>query len=265
MTRKILTIFVLLGLAVFSGCAKSSDETAAPSSVESASTPAATAKTVDHATAGTLKGRAIFEGSAPAPRELSVRGNPECAVLHAGGSIASDELLVKDGGLKNVFVYVEKGLEDYRFSAPTGPVVIANTKCMYDPHVAGVQVGQPVVLENNDATLHNIHAYAKNSKAFNLGLPFQGMKQTKTFSTPEIMVPLKCDVHPWMLGYLGVVAHPYFAVTDADGNFEIKDLPPGEYTIQAWHEKLGARSQTVRIEPQGTAAAEFKFSANASS
>ena len=138
-------------------------------------------------------------------------------------------------------------------------MTIENSKCAYVPHVTGVRAGQSVNFLNRDSTLHNIHSYPKASKAFNLGLPLVDMKQTKKFDAPEIMVPLKCDVHPWMLGYIGVVAHPYFDVSDANGHFELKNLPPGGYVIEAWHEKLGIQTQNVTMGANETKEIEFRF------
>ena len=216
-------------------------------------------KSVDPQTAGILKGAVTFQGAVPPPKELSVRGNPECAVFHKNGAVESEELVVAGGGLKNVFVYVKEGLEGFSFEPPVDPLTLENKGCVYVPHVSGAQVGQPVIFLNQDPTLHNIHSYSKNSKPWNLGLPFQGMKQTKKFAAAEVMVTLKCDVHPWMTGYVGVLAHPYFAVSGARGEFEIKNLPPGDYTIEAWHEKLGVQTQRVRLEPRETKEIEFSF------
>ena len=202
-----------------------------------------------------------FQGEAPAPQKISVSGNPECAALHSDGSITSEELLVNGGSLQNVFVYVKEGFEGQSFTAPAEAATVENKNCAYVPHVIGVQVGQPLNIVNSDPTLHNVHSYSKNSKSWNIGLPIQGMKQTKKFDAPEVMVALKCDVHPWMRGYIGVLPHPYFSVTNGDGSFEIKNLPPGDYLIEAWHEKLGVQSQKIKIEPQETKEIEFKFSA----
>ena len=253
--------FTLVLLAfMISGCGASKESptvTSAP--VTEAAPPAVPAKTVDSATAGTVKGKILFEGQVPEPKQISVKGNPECAALHPGGVIASEELVVSNGALQNAFVYVKEGLEGYAFTAPAEPVTIQNKTCMYVPHVSGVMVGQPVNFLNQDSTLHNVHSYPKASKAFNLGLPLVGMKQTKKFDAAEIMVPLKCDVHPWMLGYIGVVSNPYFSVTDAEGKFELKNLPPGEYTIEAWHEKLGTQTQKVTVTANETKAIEFEF------
>lgn len=257
----LLSPVVLLGLQ---GCGQNR-QAQTPADPQEVSQPAQSGvsekKSVDPAAAAVLKGSVLYEGQVPAPVSMSIAGNPECAVLHPGGQVTSEEIAVNDGRLQNVFIYIKEGLEGYQFQAPQAPATMENTKCLYVPHVLGVQVDQPVVLLNNDPTLHNVHSYSKNSKPWNLGLPFQGMKQTKKFSSPEVMVTLKCDVHPWMIGYIGVLGHPYFAVTDVGGNFEIKNLPPGEYELGAWHEKLGAQSQKVRIEPQETKVVEFKYSA----
>lgn len=244
-------------LLLLSGCG-SKDEASITSAPTQEVRPAAV-KSFDPESAGTLKGVVKFEGEAPAPKKIPVKGNPECSALHPGGEVISEELLVKEGALQNVFVYVKEGLEDASFEIPTQPVTVSNQKCTYVPHVSGVQVGQPLVLLNEDSTLHNIHSYSKNSPAFNVGLPFQGVKQIKKFMKPEVMVTLKCDVHPWMIGYLGVLEHPYFGVTGEDGAFELKNLPPGEYLVEAWHEKLGTQSQKITIEPRETKEIVFTF------
>lgn len=253
--KKLLLLFVFVLIA---GCGpkEASIEVQTPASSEIK--PAAN-QSIDASTAGILKGTVFFEGVAPEPKQMSVKGNPECAALHVGGTIASEELVTKDGLLQNVFVYVKQGLESYSFAVPSAPVTVENKACRYVPHVTGVRVGQSVVFLNQDATLHNIHAYPKAGKAFNLGLPLVGMKQTKKFDAPEVMVPLKCDVHPWMLGYVGALPHPYFQVTGAEGVFELKDLPPGEYVLEAWHEKLGTQTQAITLGSQETKEISFTF------
>ncbi len=263
-TKNAGALFVLT-MVLVSGCGQKPAENAPTG--QTASSPA-----VDQAAAGipqppdpvtvaTLRGKVFFQGSVPPAQEISVLGNPECAVFHPNGKVRSEELLATDGALQNVFVYVKEGLEGRSFPAPTAPLTIENKNCVYVPHVTGAQVDQPVVFLNGDPTLHNVHTYSKNSKSWNLGLPIQGMKQTKKFEAPEVMVSLKCDVHPWMKGYIGVLPHPYFSVTGTEGRFEIKDLPPGDYVIEVWHEKLGVQSQKIKIEPQETKEIEFKFGA----
>ena len=166
---------------------------------------------------------------------------------------------------RNVFVYVKDGLGNYMFDPPTTPATIDQKDCRYHPHVFGMQVGQPLEILNSDPTLHNIHAVAKNNREFNNGQPMQGMKTTHTFTAKEVMVPFKCDVHGWMNAYVGVLDHPFFAVTDASGSFNLKSLPPGTYTIEAWHEKLGTQTQTVTIGAKETKDIAFTFKAPAAS
>jgi hypothetical protein len=135
--------------------------------------------------------------------------------------------------------------------------------CRYHPHVFGMRVGQPLEIVNSDPTLHNIHALPKANKEFNTGQPIQGMKTNHTFDGKEVMVPFKCDVHGWMNAYVGVLDHPYFATTGMDGKFELKTLPPGTYTIEAWHEKLGSTTQSVTLGPKESKEIMFTFKAPA--
>ena len=257
-------VALLLAMTLLSGCGQKKENVGATLVVaqndkERAGTSPAPTMSVDPATAGTLRGKVSFEGVPPARAEISVRGNPECAIFHKDGKVLSEETVVNQGGLQNVFVYIKEGLENHSFQAPAAPVEIDNKNCVYVPHVSGAQVGQPVVFLNSDATLHNIHAYAKRNKSWNIGLPFQGVKQTKKFDAPEVMVSLKCNVHPWMNGFLGVLPHPYFAVTGPDGSFEIKNLPPGKYGVEAWHEKLGVQTQEILVKTSEITEIEFKF------
>jgi plastocyanin len=156
-------------------------------------------------------------------------------------------VLGTNGALQNVFIYVKDGLGNLRFPVPSTPAVLDQKGCRYVPHVLGVQVGQPVEIVNSDPTLHNVHAVPATNQEFNTGQPIQGMKHMHTFSTTEVMVPFKCDVHGWMRAYIGVLDHPFYAVTGADGSFTLKGLPPGTYTVEAWHESLGTQTQSVTI------------------
>jgi plastocyanin len=215
-------------------------------------------KRVDAASAGAIAGRVTFQGQPPQPASLKITGDPACT---ANGNSVLDESLVVDssGGLKNAFVYVKNGLEDYAFDPPASPAVLDNKGCRYEPHVLGVRIGQPVHIRNSDPTLHNVNAMAHANQEFNQSLPLQGMTVTETFTAPEIGIPFKCNVHIWMTAYAHVVAHPYFAVTDAAGRFSLPDLPPGTYTLEVWHEKLGSRTQQVTLAPKQSADATFIF------
>ena len=153
---------------------------------------------------------------------------------------------------------------NYDYDPPTDKPQIDQKMCRYHPHVQGMRVGQPLEILNSDPTLHNIHALPKNNSEFNNGQPIQGMKMTHTFDKPEVMVPFKCDVHGWMNAYVGVLPHPYFAVTKDDGKFELANLPPGTYTIEAWHEKLGTQTQQVTLGEKETKDVSFTFKPAAS-
>lgn len=224
--------------------------------------PAGGGKIVDAATTGSLSGRAIFTGTPPAVETLRM-GYDKACVASAGPNPQSDAVLIgADGALKNAFVYVKEGLDPgYSFDIPATAVVLDQRGCIYTPRVLGVRAGQPFEVLNSDDTLHNVHALPMANQDFNQGTPRKGSKLTRTFTVPEVMVRFKCDVHPWMAAYIGVVAHPFFAVTDASGAFEIKGLPPGTYTVEAWHEKFGTRTATVTLDPKGAQTASFSFAA----
>lgn len=208
--------------------------------------------------AGTLSGKAVFNGTAPAANKLDMNADPTCASAHSG-PVASEEVIVNaNGTLKNVFVYVKEGLDGKTFPAPVAAVDLDQKGCRYTPHVFGVQVGQPVNIINSDATLHNVHGMPKASKEFNIGMPIQNMKLARKFDAPEVMVKFKCDVHPWMSAYAGVVTHPFFAVTGDEGTFEIKDLPAGTYVVEAWHEKYGVQIQSLTVT-DAAQTADFTF------
>lgn len=206
--------------------------------------------------AGTLSGSVAFSGTAPAVEKIKADADPKCKMMHPDG-LDSDSVIVNaNGTLKNVFVYVKSGLEGKKFETPKTSVLFDQEGCTYKPKVFGIQTGQPLEILNNDDTLHNVHALSANSPQFNLGMPIKGMKIKKSFAKPEVMVKIKCEVHPWMAAYVGVLDHPFFAVTDDQGNFEIKDLPAGKYTIEAWHEKFGTQTQEIEVSD---APAQTKF------
>ena len=229
---------------------------------ESAAAPAGGGQKVDPATAGDVNGVVAFEGTAPKNEPIKMNADPVCVKANATPQ-AQETYMVTDGKLENVFVYVKDGLGAYSFDAPTTTLTFDQKNCRYHPHVFGVRVGQPVEIMNSDPTLHNIHALPKDNAEFNNGQPIQGMKMTHTFTAKEVMVPFKCDVHGWMNAYVGVMDHPFFAVTDKDGKFSLKGLPPGTYTIEAWHEKLGVQTATVTLGAKETKDANFSFKAAA--
>jgi plastocyanin len=237
------------------------------SSTGGGSTPAAPAPgaaKVDPATAGNITGTVALNGAAPKNEAIKMNADPVCLKQAPGPQEQQTYLVGGDGkSLGNVFVYVKDGLGNYVYDTPTGSATLDQKGCRYTPHVFGVRVGQPLEIINSDPTLHNIHAVPKANHEFNNGQPIQGMKMSHTFTAREVMVPFKCDVHGWMNAYVGVLDHPYFAVTDASGAFAIKGLPPGTYTIEAWHEKLGAKTESVTIAASESKAVSFSFDAPA--
>jgi plastocyanin len=251
----ILSVLLAVSVAACGGGSKPADDLDLGGAVPSGSGPK-----VDAATAGELKGTVMIDGMAPKNEAIRMNADPVCQREAKGPQTQETYEVGTDGkSLANVFVYVKDGLGNYSYDPPTTMAVIDQKECRYHPHVFGMRVGQPLEIVNDDPTLHNIHAIPKVNSEFNNGQPIQGMKMTHTFDKPEVMVPFKCDVHGWMNAYVGVLDHPYFAVTDETGSFDIKNLPPGTYTIEAWHEKLGTMQQMVTIGEKETKDANFTF------
>jgi plastocyanin len=247
------SVYGALGALLLLCACSSSEEPAAP-----VNTPPPGAVRVDGSKTGDVKGRVMFEGTPPENPIVRMGSDPFCARENPG-TVTFQTVLVKDGGLDNVFVYVKDGLGNYYFDTPTEPAKLDNHGCKYVPHVMGVRVGQPIEISNSDQTMHNVNALPKVNHGFNFSLILPGMKQTKTFTAREVMVFFKCDVHPWMNAYVGVVDHPYYAVTADGGTFELKNLPAGTYKVEAWHEKLGTQLQDVTLGEKESKAIGFTF------
>jgi hypothetical protein len=207
---------------------------------------------------GVVTGKISYEGDPPPRARVRMAADPQCMPDEAK-ALSEATIVGSDGGLQNVFVHVKDGLGNRIYETPTTPVVLNQEGCRYDPHVFGVFVGQPIEIRNSDLTLHNVHAIPKTNDEFNFGQQPRTGPITKTFDEPEIGVSFQCDVHGWMRAYANVVTHPFFAVTKEDGTFEITGLPPGTYTIEAWHERLGPQTQQVTIS-EGSPAVTAMFS-----
>jgi len=212
-------------------------------------------------TAG-IKGAVRFEGTAPAPAPIKLGTDPVCLSLHKTPLYVED-LLVSDGKLENTFVYVKEGLEKYSFAAPREPVTLDQRGCRFEPHIGGIMTNQDMRIINDDPTLHNVRCVAEKNPQFNIGQPLQGGESVKRFASPEVMVHFRCDVHKWMNSYFGILPHPYYAVSGKDGAFALKNLPPGEYVIEAWHEKLGTQTQKITVGDGETKEIGFTFKASA--
>ena len=252
--RKIC-LFISLGVLVFLTACGGGDEGGSASS-----SGGEEATVVDPATAGQITGKVMFTGAAPEPEVISMDAEPTCQGQYTEGPFTEEVVVNDNGTLANVFVYVKSGLEGMTFPTPGEKVLLDQKGCRYEPHVFGMQVNQPLIIRNSDGVLHNIHPKPENSRGFNVGQPNQGMETEKTFPAAEIMVTVGCDVHGWMSAHIGVLEHPYFATTGNDGSFEIPNLPPGDYVLEAWHEKYGAQTMEVKVGEKETVGIEFTFS-----
>lgn len=205
-----------------------------------------------------VKGTVKLIGTPPTPTRINMSSDPVCARQHTTPVLTEDVVADKSGDLQNVVVFVADGLGDRTFDVPTQSVEIDQKGCVYQPHVLAFRANQPVRVVNHDACAHNIHPTAVNNREWNQAQA-PGTESEVTFAREEVGIPLKCNVHPWMRGYLSVFKHPYFAVTGKDGSFDISNLPPGTYTIEAWQEKLGTSMQKVTIGGNETKTLEFVF------
>lgn len=242
-------LIILLGLSFSMGCNQSATVTVLPDSRVAANpTP------IDPATTATITGIVTFDGTPPKPKPIDMSNDPGCK-----GNAASEQVVVDDGHLANVLVYVKDGLGGRSFDSPQQSVLIKQEGCRYVPHMVAVMTGQPVRFEDDDQTLHNIHSMPKQNREWNQSQMPNSQPLDKTFSTPELMIPIKCNQHPWMHMYLSVIGNPFFAVTGNDGKFSLPGLPPGTYTIAAVQEKYGEKTQIVTVGAKENKGVSFRY------
>ena len=249
----LISMLVLCALLALAACSKK-EETPASSAEQPAAAPAATP--IDPATVATVNGTVKFDGMAPKASKIDMSQDPGCK-----GMNQAETVVVDNGNLANVFVYVKDGLGNRTFDVPKDAVQLDQKGCQYHPHVLGVMTGQTIDIKNDDPTTHNIHPTPKDNREWNESQPPSSADLQKTFAREEIMLPVKCNQHPWMKMYVNVVKNPFFAVTDKSGKYEIKGLPPGDYTIAFVHEKLGEQDQKVTVAPKETKTVDQSFKA----
>lgn len=261
-------IFSVVGaMFLLTVCSKGDQRNTANAAPRSEDTAAAAPAPASAATAsaagGTISGKIKFTGTAPRNPTIDMSEEAACKGKYKTTPTEENVVAGPANALANVFVYVKSGVPaGQTFTTPTTPVVLDQDGCRYHPHVLGIMVNQPLEIKNSDPLLHNIKAIAKKNRPFNISQPNAGMKTSRTFTAPEVMVNLECNVHGWMKAYAGVRPDPFYAVSGQDGSFSIAGLPPGTYTIEAWHEKLGTQTATVTIAGTETKTTNITFAAH---
>jgi plastocyanin len=244
-------------LAASAGCSSKK-----PEDQESAQVSAPTA-TVDTSTVGSINGTVMLEGTPPSYPAIDMQSQPPCARANPKPVIPPVIVVGDQGKLANAVVYIKSGLGSYHYDTPAAPAVLDQQACMYVPRVVAVMTGQTLQVKNEDPTAHNIHFMPHTNKQWNYSMPSGGDSLETHFDKPELAIPVMCNVHPWMRAFLFVFADPYFAVTTQTGAFNLTNVPPGTYTVEAWQEKLGTQDQTVTIGPKESKSVSFTFHAAA--
>ncbi len=245
---------------ILSGCKAKAPETSATKTASS-DAPAEPVFQVDPATAGSIHGTVKYSGAKPKPVLIDLSSDPACVAAHKGKPYDESLVVNSKGELGNAFVYIEKGLEGKHFAVPSAPVIIDQSGCWFRPRVLGIQVGQTLDVTNSDPVTHNIHPMAAVNREWNHSQGPGDPPMHRKFTKAEVAIPVKCNIHGWMHASIGVVDSPYFAVTKDDGSFDLPNLPPGTYTVTAWHEKLGTQQTTVTITAKSKGEANLLFAA----
>lgn len=242
--QKVLVGAALVAALGCAACGKDSPQGSSSAPKPTVTKPAPTGS-------GVIQGVVKLSGAAPAAETWGGASNADCKSLHPE---TIQLVRAQDGKLQDVFVYVKAGLPEGTYEAPEKPVVVDQKGCEFEPRVLGVMAEQPIEFGNSDAFMHNV-----KSPEFNQGLATRGVKMKLKLATEGVMVPIRCDVHPWMKAYAGVMSHPYFDVTKPDGAYKISGLVDGEYTVAVWHEKLGTKEQKIKVAGGAPASLDFEL------
>ena len=264
-----VALFAALCLLAFAvSCSRSADdeEDAAGTGGDDSAEVAALTPYKPSGQEGSISGTVSFAGAPPAPKGISMDADPVCA--SSSPDAQAEDIVINGDKVANVLVYVKEGkigdknFGGFSFDPPAQAAVLDQKGCKYVPHVLGVQVNQQFNVLNSDPTAHNVNADAKQNEKFNQGQSPGAAPITKQFKRPETVIPVKCNQHPWMRAWVGVLQHPFFAVTDASGKFEIKGVPAGTYTVVAWHEKYQQGiPMSVTVGAGAAATADYSFTA----
>lgn len=262
MAGRSTSLWLVLAVVAMTGCNQHTTKNIpATQTANKPSLPAPNAQ-IDLATAGDISGAIHFTGHAPKPIQIDMLQDPACGFATKTPNY-TEQYVVHDGMMANVFVYIKDGLGNRVYAPSTTPAVMDQKGCRYVPHVIGVMTGQPVEFRNSDPTMHNVHIVPPgdpNLSGFDISQPPMGGTKQHVFNTPGLMIPIRCNNHPWMEAFLNIVKNPFFTVSDTDGKFEIHGLPPGHYTLVAVQEKLGTQTQPITVETGKTTTANFTFS-----
>ncbi len=253
--QKLIWLAGLLAIGLMVGCGGGEKKEA----TEETTTTEAPPTPIDQTTVATITGKVSFDGQKPKLARLMMDQDPVCVQKHSSPVFTEDGAVNSNGTLANVFVYVKSGAEKYTFATPKTTVELDQDGCVYKPHVLGIQVGQTLSILTKDPTTHNIHPMPKDNREWNMSQSPNAPPIEQKFARPEIMIPVKCNQHPWMRAYLGIMKHPFFAVSGSDGTFTIKGLPPGEYTIEAWTATFGTQTQKVTVGAKESKQVDFTF------
>jgi hypothetical protein len=249
----VLASAIILGF-VITGCSKKENE-------EPQGPPEPTA-VVDPATAGTITGTVTFEGTPPKFHPIDMSAEPACVQANPKPVVPPIVVLGPHHALTDTVVYIKSGLGVYRYDTPTDPAVLDQKGCMYVPRVLALRTRQSLEIKNTDPVTHNVHPMPRENKSWNRSLPEGAEPFMTNFPRQELAIPVACNIHPWMRAFLFVFDNPYFVITAKTGTFQLENVPPGKYTIEAWHERLGTLDQTVTISPKESKAISFKFTAS---
>ena len=261
---KHLTVWVVvLVVLALAGCSKKTSETSEEETSGATSAPAGVP--VDASTVGEITGKIMFDGGHPKLAVIKMDQDPVCVSKHSAPVHVEDGEVNANNTVPNAFIYVKEGAEKYSFPTPADAVTLDQNGCMYKPHVFGVMAGQTLNIVSSDPTTHNIHPMPTDNQQWNESQPPGAAPLEKTFARQEVMIPVKCNQHPWMRAYIGVMKTSLYAVTGDDGTYTIKGVPPGDYTIEAWTATFGTQDQKVTVAPKATETRDFTFKAGGAS